>query len=394
MNKRVLVTGFEPFGGRESNASWQAVSLLPNSIEGWEIVKLCLPVEFDRAAALCIARANVCKAVAVVCVGEASGREVTPETTAVNRRVARIPDNAGASPQGEKIDEDGREELSSTLPIDDILAACLDNGLPVALSHTAGEYVCNDLFYQVVQALGGRVPVGFVHVPLPDRVAAETSAKVLQIAIERTIALPKVRYMADPCGESSVSFYKSESLVVPQGMAIAREDEFDPVLYAHYLDDPYFRLSRSLDGVQRPALPQGFVLADPALSDFVGQLRSCYKGAPSLPEFKRYRCQPTYQADLWIAVKDVRSGTIVATAIGELDERIGELSIEWVQVSNGYRRRGLGSYLVNELLYRAQNRATFATVSGEVANPSHPMVLYRRLGFADQVIWHVLTQKE
>ena len=85
------------------------------------------------------------------------------------------------------------------------------------------------------------------------------------------------------------------------------------------------------------------------------------------------------------------NGRIVATGIGELDKRIGEGVLEWIQVSSGYRRKGLGRFLVCELLCRMQERAAFVTVSGRMKNASKPDALYQACGFTDPVIWHVLS---
>ena len=72
----------------------------------------------------------------------------------------------------------------------------------------------------------------------------------------------------------------------------------------------------------------------------------------------------------------------MATGIAELDREIGEGVLEWIQVSKDYRRRGLGSYLVLELLWRMRKAARFVTVSGECENADNPEGLYRKCGFA------------
>lgn len=187
MSKTLLVTGFEPFGQRSCNASWEAVSLLPERIGDWRIVKRLLPVVFGEAAELVLQEAENCRADAIVLVGEAGNRDiVTPETTAVNLRRARIPDNRGNQPMDEPVLEGGAPTLSSTLPLERILQDCEERGLPVKLSHTAGEYVCNDLFYTVVARLGDRIPAGFIHVPLETVVSPPTACECL-LAVVRAI---------------------------------------------------------------------------------------------------------------------------------------------------------------------------------------------------------------
>ncbi len=57
-----------------------------------------------------------------------------------------------------------------------------------------------------------------------------------------------------------------------------------------------------------------------------------------------------------------RTEKTAATGIAEFDVRIGEGILEWIQVSPEYRNRGLGAFVVNELLYRMQGKAGFVTV--------------------------------
>ena len=46
---KILVTGFDPFGGETVNPAWEAVSRLPAETGGAEIVKLQVPTMFGRA---------------------------------------------------------------------------------------------------------------------------------------------------------------------------------------------------------------------------------------------------------------------------------------------------------------------------------------------------------
>lgn len=46
---KILVTGFNPFGGETVNPAYEAVKLLPDTIAGAEIIKKEIPTEFDRS---------------------------------------------------------------------------------------------------------------------------------------------------------------------------------------------------------------------------------------------------------------------------------------------------------------------------------------------------------
>ena len=43
---KILLTGFDPFGGETVNPAFEAVKLLPDTIAGAEIVKQEVPTEF------------------------------------------------------------------------------------------------------------------------------------------------------------------------------------------------------------------------------------------------------------------------------------------------------------------------------------------------------------
>lgn len=167
MRHTLLITAFEPFGGETENASMLAVAALPDRIGPWQLHKAVLPVEFGGAGHRAIALAEELKAEAVLCVGQAAGREaVTPELVAVNLQYARIPDNAGHSPLDVPVVPGGREAYFSTLPVRAMAEAVMAAGIPGALSCSAGLYVCNDLYYRLLHHFhGSPVRVAFIHVP-------------------------------------------------------------------------------------------------------------------------------------------------------------------------------------------------------------------------------------
>ena len=113
----------------------------------------------------------------------------------------------------------------------------------------------------------------------------------------------------------------------------------------------------------------------------------------TVEELRSYMNHPVYVPKLWIAVRELENGTIAASGIAEYDRRIGEGILEWIQVSPEYRRRGLGKYIVKELLYRMKGKADFVTVSGKVKNKTNPLALYEHCGFSEKVIWHVLSKQ-
>lgn len=85
--KRLLITGFDAFGGQSINPSWLAVSQLPDRIGAYELRKLQIPTVFGAAAARVLEAAEGFQPHVILCVGQAGGRgAVTPERIAVNIR--------------------------------------------------------------------------------------------------------------------------------------------------------------------------------------------------------------------------------------------------------------------------------------------------------------------
>ncbi len=173
--KKLLVTAFEPFGGENINASALVLERLPEKIGDWEIVKLTLPVVFGRAGELATARADEIDADAVLSLGQAAGRsKVTPEYVAINFRDARIPDNDGQQPCKDPIVPGGPDAFFATLPVFDMASAITKNGLPGEVSYSAGTYVCNDLFYSLMNRFSGTdIRVCFMHLPLTPEQATD-----------------------------------------------------------------------------------------------------------------------------------------------------------------------------------------------------------------------------
>ena len=170
--KKLLITGFDPFGGQSVNPSWAAVSQLPEVVAEYVLCKLAIPTVFGEAARLVLEKAAEFRPDVILCVGQAGGRDaVTPERIAVNIRDARIPDNWGFQPGGERVAPDGPAAYFATVPVERMAQAIRDAHIPGAVSNTAGTYVCNDVLYTLLHHYSNTpTRVGFIHVPYtPDQ---------------------------------------------------------------------------------------------------------------------------------------------------------------------------------------------------------------------------------
>ena len=212
MTQNVLLTGFEPFDKDPLNPSWEVA----RALDGWQpaamnaactVRAVQLPCVFGDAIARLDEAMAQWQPTLVICLGLAGGRtEITPERVAINVDDARIPDNAGRQPVDTAVQADGPAAYFSTLPIKAMVRDMRAQGVPAAVSNTAGTFVCNHIFYALMHHLAtqagsasGAVRGGFIHVPaLPELAALHpgmpsmglaTQVQGVQIAITTALAV-------------------------------------------------------------------------------------------------------------------------------------------------------------------------------------------------------------
>ena len=195
----VLITGFEPFGGETANPSQEIARNLHGAIiGGHEVVGALLPCVFGGAITELRRQIKRVDPDLVICVGQAGGRAaITPEKVAINLDDARIADNSGTQPLDRPVVQGGPAAYFSTLPVKAIVAALCADGVPAEVSHTAGTFVCNHVFYGLMHLLRTRRGVrgGFIHVPfLPEQARAgqpslplETMVTAVTLAVETAL---------------------------------------------------------------------------------------------------------------------------------------------------------------------------------------------------------------
>jgi pyroglutamyl-peptidase len=177
-SRHFLLTGFEPFDGDSVNPSGEVAKQLDGRVIGDAVVRsVILPVQHEAARARVAPLLDAPELAAVVHLGLAGGRaRVSLERVAVNLMDYSRPDAHGQVLSGVACVEDGPAAYFSTLPLRAMLAALTAEGIPAAISNTAGTYLCNDISYTTLHALAGRgwsIPTGFIHLPyLPSMVSA------------------------------------------------------------------------------------------------------------------------------------------------------------------------------------------------------------------------------
>lgn len=208
---KVLITGFDPFGGAAINPAYEAVKLLPDTIEGAEIHRLEIPTVFEKDGEVLAKAIDEQEPDIVICVGQAGGRsDISIEKVAINLMEARIPDNEQQQPLNQVIHEDGETAYFATIPVKAMVSNVKEAGIPSSVSYTAGTFVCNDIMYRLLYLAEKKeqtIKGGFIHVPyLPEQVVdlpvgtpslpVETIAKGLEAAVAAAITTDEDQQVA------------------------------------------------------------------------------------------------------------------------------------------------------------------------------------------------------
>ena len=184
----VLLTGFEPFADESENPSLQIARALDRKrVAGHRIVGAALPTEFARSLPMLESLLRQHRPALVLAVGQAGGRPaISLERVAINLIDARIADNAADQPVDEPVIRDAPNGYFSTLPLKAMLLRLHAAGIPAALSHSAGTFVCNQVFFGLSHYLTTHKPRargGFVHVPyLPQQGVRHDNAPSMALA--------------------------------------------------------------------------------------------------------------------------------------------------------------------------------------------------------------------
>ena len=167
---KIIITYFEPFGGRTTNASKEVVSLL----SGYPTKEL--PVSWSKIPARLDEILNE-KPDYLFLIGEAgSYKEITIERTAHN--IANGKDNEGVNKDNEPIIVGDKEEKTTLFDL---------YKLPYCISDNAGKYLCNYTYYLALSK-ATYAKVLFIHLPYIDEANTLASLKKALLNIIETLS--------------------------------------------------------------------------------------------------------------------------------------------------------------------------------------------------------------
>lgn len=212
MPTKILLSGFEPFGGQSINPSWQAVELAAAELTGagYVVHTLELPCVFGQSARVLNSALNEERPDLILCVGQAGGRgRLSLERVAINIDDARVPDNAGNSPVDSAVVDGAPAAYFSGLPIKASLRQLCLMGIAAEISQSAGTYVCNHVFYALMHELQRDVHSdakgGFVHIPFAPEQVPDSSVASMEITTAASALAAIVRVSVATGGDIAMA---------------------------------------------------------------------------------------------------------------------------------------------------------------------------------------------
>lgn len=167
--RKILITGFEPFGSYAENSSWEAAKKVASfGVFNADIATECLPVSFVRAPMALREAIDRHTPDVVIMLGQsATADRIKLERVALNMMDSAMCDNDGAKPDEEPIYEGEERALFTSLPIKHLRSAIEAQGIAVKISNSAGLYVCNRVYYEALRLCKERAMQAiFIHLPL------------------------------------------------------------------------------------------------------------------------------------------------------------------------------------------------------------------------------------
>ena len=183
---KILVTGFDPFGGEPINPAIESVKKLPDNIAGAEIIKLEIPTVRKKSLEKIEKAINEHNPDVILSIGQAGGRfDISIERVGINLDDFRIPDNEGNQIIDEPVFPDGENSYFVKLPVKAMVQNVQKNNIPASVSYTAGTFVCNHVLYGVLYLIEKKYEgkkSGFIHIPfLPQQVVDKRNMPSMEL---------------------------------------------------------------------------------------------------------------------------------------------------------------------------------------------------------------------
>lgn len=183
---KILVTGFDPFGGEPINPAIESVKKLPDNIAGAQIIKLEIPTVKGKSIKKIEKAIEEHNPDVILSIGQAGGRfDISVERVGINLDDFRIPDNEGNQTIDESIFPDGENAYFVDLPVKAMVKNIQKNKIPASVSYTAGTFICNHVLYGTLYLIHKKYKnkkSGFIHIPfLPEQVINKKNTPSMEL---------------------------------------------------------------------------------------------------------------------------------------------------------------------------------------------------------------------
>jgi len=192
--KKILITGFDPFGKQKINPSQELLTDFSNSNSNIKLYKEILPVSYKKSWEVLKKKIIKFSPDSIILFGQAGNRKkITPERIAINMMDSKIKDNDNQIFHNKKISEKGRNAYFSTLPVVELSKILKENGIPARISNSAGTFVCNYIMYKTLDYIEQEnlnSTAGFIHLPfLPSQTLEKNSSFMCKSLMKKALKL-------------------------------------------------------------------------------------------------------------------------------------------------------------------------------------------------------------
>ncbi|WP_137652638.1 pyroglutamyl-peptidase I [Bifidobacterium moukalabense] len=216
----IVISGFDPYEGVDVNPAmlvpqalaeqWRSPSAgetdHDDSLQGVDmaISTVMLPVSFANAWPALLEAIEKAQPDIIIATGlKRSSRGILLERCATNLMDAAKPDADNVIPSRRPINPEGPAAYWTRLPLRSILKDFAKHEIPATLSSDAGTFVCNSLFYHLLDwsaQQDRRILSGFVSLPVVNEQPHPQHGLPLaqQIAAGRDVIRETVRYYLQP----------------------------------------------------------------------------------------------------------------------------------------------------------------------------------------------------
>ena len=208
----VVICGFDHYDDVSVNPSYEVPkALAERGTDGLDDVELTinavsLPVSFTKAWPALRETIEATQPNIVIATGlKHAARGVMLERCATNLMDTATPDVDNVTPKRAPIDPQGPAAYWTRLPLRSILKDFTRDGIPSTLSSDAGTFVCNSLFYNLLNwaSTQEKVLAGFVSFPLVSETRHARHGLPLHDLIQAggDVVRESVRYYMKPSSE-------------------------------------------------------------------------------------------------------------------------------------------------------------------------------------------------